>query len=134
MIYLWYLEWQKQEKHIEVFPTFKLGEIKVIHIMLHYGLFTRKGNCYYSFTDVFDVFTFNRVIKLKMASKKSELLCNNWVTKLETWALVNIPRFAMLIITVCWGNWNVSPHAGTFHMTCTVIYYEISFKKMHLRW
>ena len=33
--------------------TFKLGEIKFIHIMLHYGLFTWKGNCYCSFTDVF---------------------------------------------------------------------------------
>ena len=63
MIDLWYLEWQKQEKHIELFPihqwvnyildsTFKLGEIKFIHIMLHYGLFTWKGICYYSFTDV----------------------------------------------------------------------------------
>ena len=54
MIDLWYLEWQKQEKHIELFPihqwvnyildsTFKLGEIKFIHIMVHYGLFTWKG-------------------------------------------------------------------------------------------
>ena len=41
VIDLWYLEWQKQEKKIDL-----------IHIMLHYGLFTWKGNCYYSFTDV----------------------------------------------------------------------------------
>ena len=33
--------------------TFKLCEIKFIHIMLHHGLFTWKGNCYCSFTDVF---------------------------------------------------------------------------------
>ena len=35
----------------------------------------------------FDVFTCNRMIKLKMASKRSELPCNNWVTTFETWAL-----------------------------------------------
>ena len=28
--------------------TFKLGEIKFIHIMLHYGFFTWKGICFYS--------------------------------------------------------------------------------------
>ena len=27
---------------------FKLGEIKLINIMLHYGLFTQKGNGYYN--------------------------------------------------------------------------------------
>ena len=32
---------------------FKLGEIKLIHIMLYYGLYTWEGNCYCSFTDVF---------------------------------------------------------------------------------
>ena len=32
--------------------TFKLCEIKFIHIMLHHGLFTWKRNCYCSFTDV----------------------------------------------------------------------------------
>ena len=32
---------------------FKLGEITFINIMLYYGLFTWKGNCYCSFTDVF---------------------------------------------------------------------------------
>ena len=32
---------------------FKLGEIKFIHIMLYYGLYTWEGNCYCSFTDVF---------------------------------------------------------------------------------
>ena len=52
---LWYLKWQKQEKHIELFPiyqqinyildsTFKLSEIKFMYIKLHYGLFTCKGN------------------------------------------------------------------------------------------
>ena len=30
-----------------------MGEIKFIHIMLLYGLFTWKGNYYYSLTDVF---------------------------------------------------------------------------------
>ena len=35
----------------------------------------------------FDVFICNRMIKLKMASKRSELNCNNEVTTLETWAL-----------------------------------------------
>ena len=39
--------------------TFKLGEIKFIHIMLHYGLFTWKGYCYYSFTDFFVAITIN---------------------------------------------------------------------------
>ena len=39
--------------------TFKLGEIKFIHITLHYGLFTWKGNCYLSFTDFFVVITIN---------------------------------------------------------------------------
>ena len=64
MIDLWYLKRQRQEKHIEFFPphqqvykisdsTLKLGEIKFLYIMLHYGLFTWKGNCYCSFIDVF---------------------------------------------------------------------------------
>ena len=39
--------------------TFKLGEIKFIHIMPHYGWFTWKGNCYYNFTDVFVAITIN---------------------------------------------------------------------------
>ena len=39
--------------------TFKLGEIKFIHIMLHYGLFTQKAYCYCSFTDVFVAVTIN---------------------------------------------------------------------------
>ena len=33
--------------------TIRLGEIKFIHIVLHYGLFTWKVNCYCSFTDGF---------------------------------------------------------------------------------
>ena len=37
--------------------------------------------------------------------------------------LENTPWLAILMITVCWGNWNVSLHAGTTHMTCTVISY-----------
>ena len=32
----------------------------------------------------FDVFTCNRMIKLKMASKRSEFICNNSVTTLES--------------------------------------------------
>ena len=43
--------------------------------------------------------------------------------------LINTPWLAILIITVCWGNWNVSPQAGTTHMTCTVISYEITLEK-----
>ena len=39
--------------------TFKLGEIKFIHIMPHYGWFTWKGNCYYNFTNVFVAITIN---------------------------------------------------------------------------
>ena len=76
----------------------------------------------------FDVFTCNRVIKLKIASKRTELHCNTWqIWKLEH--LVNTPWLAILMITVCWGNWNVSPHAGTFHLTCTVMCYEITLEK-----
>ena len=33
---------------------------------------------------IFDVLTYNRMIKLKMASKRSELDCNNLVATLET--------------------------------------------------
>ena len=73
-------------------------------------------------------FTCNRMIKLKIALKRSELHCN-WVRwliwKLEH--LVNTPQLAILLIKVCWGNWNVSPHAGTIHMTCTVICCKLSF-------
>ena len=54
----------------------------------------------------FVVFTCNRMVKLKMASKRSGL--------------------AILMITIWWGNWNASPHAGTFHMTFAVLYYEIT--------
>ena len=39
--------------------TFKLGEIKFIHIMLHCGLLTWKGNFYNSFTDFFVAITIN---------------------------------------------------------------------------
>ena len=35
----------------------------------------------------FDVFTYNGIIKLKIASKRNELHRNNQVTNLETWAL-----------------------------------------------
>ena len=35
----------------------------------------------------FDILACNRMIKLKMASKRSELNCNNSVTTLETLAL-----------------------------------------------
>ena len=78
----------------------------------------------------FDVFTCNRMIKLKIGSKRSELHCNwgRWlIWKLEH--MVNTPQLAILVIKVCWGNWNVSPHARTIHMTCTVIYYEITLEK-----
>ena len=78
----------------------------------------------------FDVFTCNRIIKLKIASKRSELHCN-WVRwliwKLEH--LVNTPQLVILMIKSCWGNWNVSPHAGIIHMTCTVICFEITLEK-----
>ena len=78
----------------------------------------------------FDVFTCIRMIKLKIASKRSELQVTvtiRWlIWKLEH--LVNTPWLAILMITVFWGNWNVSPHAGAFHMTCTVN----NFRKMYL--
>ena len=65
-----------------------------------------------------------------IASIRSELHCNNQVTNLNlSEHLVNTPQLAVLMIKVCWGNWNVSLHAGTFHMTCTVICYEITLKK-----
>ena len=89
----------------------------------------RSGN-YLSMWVTFDVFTCNRMIKLNIASKRSELHCN-WVRwliwKLEH--LVNTPQLAILMIKVCWGNWNVSPHAGTIHMTRTVICFEITLEK-----
>ena len=78
----------------------------------------------------FDVFTCNRMIKLKIGSKRSELHCNwgRWlIWKLEH--MVNTPQLAILVIKVFWGNWNVSPHARTIHMTCTVTYYEITLEK-----
>ena len=79
----------------------------------------------------FDVFTCNRIIKLNIALKRSKLHSNmRWlIWKLEH--LANTPWLATLMITVCWGNWNVSLHAGTFHMTCTVICWD-NFRKMHL--
>ena len=43
--------------------------------------------------------------------------------------LLHTPWLATLMITVCWGNWKVSPRAGTFHVTCTVINYEITLEK-----
>ena len=43
--------------------------------------------------------------------------------------LVNTSSLAILIITVCWGSWNISPHAGSFHTTCTVIYYEMTLNE-----
>ena len=43
--------------------------------------------------------------------------------------LINKPWLAILMITVCRGNWNVSPQAGTTHMTYTVISCEITFEK-----
>ena len=55
------------------------------------------------------------------ATNKSLLL------KLEH--LVNAPWFAILMITVCWSNWNVSLQAGTIHMTCRVISHEITLEK-----
>ena len=89
----------------------------------------RLGN-YLSMWVTFDVFTCNGMIKLKIASKRSELHCN-WVRwliwKLEH--LVNTPQLAILMIKVCWGNWNVSSHAGTIHMTRTVICFEITLEK-----
>ena len=39
--------------------TFKLGDMKFIDIMPHYGLFTWKGKCLKSFTDVFVAIAIN---------------------------------------------------------------------------
>ena len=69
------------------------------------------------------------MIKLKIASKKSELHCKNQVTNLEHDYLVSTLRLAILMIKVCWGTWNVSSHAEAFHMTYTVISYEITLEK-----
>ena len=76
----------------------------------------------------FDVFTCNRIIKLNIALKRSKLHSNmRWlIWKLEH--LANTPWLATLMITVCWGNWNVSLHAGTFHMTWQS-YAEITLEK-----
>ena len=74
----------------------------------------------------FDVFTCNRMIKLKSGVNLTVTI--RWlIWKLEH--LVNTSWLAILSITVYWGNWNISPHAGTLHMTCTVTYYEITLKK-----
>ena len=107
----------------------------IIYILLYINYIIKKnitfrlGN-YLSMWVTFDVFTCNRMIKLKIASKRSELHCN-WVRwliwKLEH--LANTPQLAILMIKVCWGNWNVSPHAGIIHMTCTVICFEITLEK-----
>ena len=43
--------------------------------------------------------------------------------------LINTPWLAILVITICWGNWNASPYAGTIHMTCTIINYVIILEK-----
>ena len=129
---------------------FNLGEIKLFHIMLYCGLFTWRGNCYYSFTNIFiavainihdtisfniecfknflpfssipftitgaqlneagkkkldsgncltmhvtfNVFICNRMIKLKIASKRGELQSNNEELGKYTLAVI-------LKITVC---------------------------------
>ena len=155
--------------------------------MLHYDLFTWKGNCY-SFTDVFVAITINihhkisfhvecfknslpfssipftipgaqlkevgywkivffdsgiylsmwvtfHVFICKQDDQAEDSLKKEWLTVRIRWLiwklehLVNTLWLAILMITVCWGNWNVSPQAGTFHMTCTVISYEITLEK-----
>ena len=77
----------------------------------------------------FDVFTWNMMIKLKMAWKRSELECNKirWLIR-KLVHYVNTLWLAILLVAVCWGNSNVSSHSGTFHMTCTVSYFEITLK------
>ena len=50
-----------------------------------------------------------------------------WWRKLEH--LVKHLDLAALVITVCWGKWDVSLHAGIFHMTCKVVCYEITLEK-----
>ena len=57
------------------------------------------------------------------------LLWSRSIDLLQRSKLVNTPWLAILMITVCWGNWNVSPQAGTIHMTCTGIRYEITSQK-----
>ena len=69
----------------------------------------------------FDIFTCNRVIKLKMASKRSELNLTNPKQihlGLQFWWL----QFAEVI------EMSV-PQAETFHMTCTVLSYEVTLEK-----
>ena len=63
MIDLWYLERQRREKHSFFLLTSKFTRFEILlsnwlrlnffYIMLHYGFFTWKGNCYCSFIDVF---------------------------------------------------------------------------------
>ena len=116
-------------RRISVFVTHGSYRVKGSRILKKFITF-HLGNYLYLWV-TFDVFTCKRMIKLKIASKRSELHCN-WVSwliwKLEH--LVNTPQLAILLmIKVCWSNWNVSPHAGTIHMTCTVICYEITLEK-----
>ena len=98
----------------------------------YWKIITFDSGNYLNMWVTFDVFTCNRMIKLKIASKRSELHCKNrWlIWKLEH--LVNAPWLAILMITVCRGNWNVSPQeplAGTFHITYTVMCYEVALEK-----
>ena len=66
------------------------------------------------------------MIKLTIALKRMNSTVRiRWlVWKLEH--LVNTPWLAILMITVCWGNWN---DAGTFPLTCIVKFYEITLEK-----
>ena len=65
-------------------PTFRLGEIKFIHITLHYGLFPWKGNCYYSLIDVFVAITINIHNKV-YGEDNREFRCELTDSESNTW-------------------------------------------------
>ena len=57
----------------------------------------------------FDGFACSRMIKPQKGANSTVTIA--WlIWKLKH--LVITPWLAILMITVCWGNWNVSPHAG----------------------
>ena len=121
-----------QEHFSFLFNTIYYSWITIKGSRLLKKIITFDSGNYLNMWVTFDVFTCNRMIKLKIASKRSELHCKNrWlIWKLEH--LVNAPWLAILMITVCRGNWNVSPQeplAGTFHITYTVMCYEVALEK-----
>ena len=69
------------------------------------------------------------MISWRWPQKGVNLTVKNRSLLLKLEHLVNTPWLAILMITVYWGYWNVSSQAGTTHMACTVISYEITLVK-----